>query len=425
MSAAIVGAGSSGIAAAKVLHERGMEFDCFEQSDQLGGLWRHRTKLGKTAAYSSLHINSSRRLSAYSDFPMPADWPDFPHRSQMAAYFDAYVERFGFRDRVRFETPVRRVSREGDRWRVSLEGGESSLYDAVIVANGHHWDPRWPEPMPPGHFDGEMLHSSAYDTPEPFADRDVVVVGLGNSAVDIAAELGRVARSVILSTRRGAHIVPKTLFGRPIDHYPNDPRVPFALRRWAYGAAVRFVQGDMRRYGFPAPDHKFVGAHPTISDAILPAISHGRVKVKPGVEALLGGGVRFTDGSEAPAGVILWCTGYRVSFPFFDPEFLSAPNNELPLFHRIFHPDHPGLYFLGLLQPLGSTIPLAEAQAQWIADTLQGRYRLPPPEQMRARMERERREMAERYVRSDRHTMQVDHHTYLYEIRREQRRGRL
>src|SRR5690606_15007318 len=109
--------------------------------------------------------------------------------------------------------------------------------------------------------------------------------------------------------------------------------------------------------------------------------------------------------------------------PFFDPSFLSAPDNDLPLFRRVFHPDHHSLFFVGLLQPLGAIMPLAEAQSEWIADYLAGRYALPPLEAMLADMERERRTMRERYVASPRHTMQVDFDDYLRDLAKERREG--
>ena len=150
-SVCVIGAGSSGIAAAKALHERGIPFDCFEKSDRVGGNWVFGNKNGMSSAYRSLHINTSRERMEYSDYPMPSDYPDFPHHSQIASYFDAYVDHFGFRDRIMFETGVEHASREQDGvWTVALEGGETRRYDALLVANGHHWNPRWPEPAFPG-----------------------------------------------------------------------------------------------------------------------------------------------------------------------------------------------------------------------------------------------------------------------------------
>src|SRR6202521_1516303 len=158
--ACVIGAGSSGITAAKALHERGIPFDCLEKSDRVGGNWVFANKNGMSPAYPHLFINTPRPRMEYSDFPMPESYPDFPHHTHIAAYFEDYVDHFGLRERITFETGVRHAQREeGGVWRVELESGESRSYDALLVANGHHWNPRWPEPAFPGaeDFEGEQL----------------------------------------------------------------------------------------------------------------------------------------------------------------------------------------------------------------------------------------------------------------------------
>ncbi len=186
---------------------------------------------------------------------------------------------------------------------------------------------------------------------------------------------------------------------------------------------LRTVVGDMERYGLPKPDHPFGSAHPTVSDDALSRIAHGEITPKPNLAALTERTVRFTDGSEVAADVVVYCTGYKVTFPFLDPGLIAAPGNDLPLFRRVFHPDVGGIYFVGLLQPLGAIMPLAELQSQWICDHLAGRYLLPPRSELRADMEAERAAMFKRYVASKRHTMQVDFEDYVLGVRQERRRG--
>src|SRR5690606_20033300 len=190
-------------------------------------------KNGMSACYRGLCINTSKRRMEYSDFPMPDDYPDFPRHDQIAAYFESYVDHFGFRRRIHFERAVAKVERAAGAWSVTLEDGEVRRYDAVVVANGHHWDPRWPEPRFPGHFDGIELHSHDYRDPEPFRGKRVVVLGMGNSAMDIAVESSEMAERTFLAARRGAWILPKYFFGRPADTLPLDPRIPFEARRRA------------------------------------------------------------------------------------------------------------------------------------------------------------------------------------------------
>src|SRR5688572_3634075 len=130
----VIGAGSSGIAAAKALHERGFDFDVYEKSDRVGGNWVFRNSNGMSSSYATLHINTSRERMEYPDFPMPKSYPDFPHHSHIARYFDDYVDFFGFRDAIRFETGVERADRRPDGlWEVSTDKGETKTYDALVV----------------------------------------------------------------------------------------------------------------------------------------------------------------------------------------------------------------------------------------------------------------------------------------------------
>ncbi len=428
----IIGAGSSGITACQVLQERGIPFDCFELGSEVGGNWRYRNDNGLSAAYRSLHINTSRGMMAYRSFPMPEDLPPYPNHWQIAAYFDSYVGHFGLRDRISFRTEVTSVApAPAGSWEVtiqSVDGGERETrrYRAVLVANGHHWDPRWPEPAYPGAdtFTGEQIHAHAYDEPDVFVGKRVLVLGIGNSACDIAVESSRIADATFLSMRRGAYIIPKFFGSRPVDETagPWFSRLPFVVQRTLMTAMLRSAQGKVTDYGLPKPDHRLLEAHPTVSSELLPRLGHGDITVKPNIDRLENHDVVFADGSRERIDLVVYCTGYKISFPFFAPELISAPDNHIPLYRRVVSPEHPGLYFIGLLQPLGAIMPLAEAQANWVADILEGKVKLPGRGLMRAVIEREDRRMRERYVASKRHTIEVDFQPYLRTIARERRR---
>jgi hypothetical protein len=186
---------------------------------------------------------------------------------------------------------------------------------------------------------------------------------------------------------------------------------------------LKVAVGDMERYGLPKPDHELGAAHPTISDDILSRIAHGEIEPKPNIAGLTAKTVRFADGSEVEADIVVYCTGYRVTFPFLDPGLISAPDNDLPLFRRVFHPALDNVFFIGLLQPLGAIMPLAAAQSEWVCDYLAGRYALPAAPALRADMEAERQAMFARYVPSKRHTMQVDYDDYLAALGKERKHG--
>ncbi len=424
----LIGAGSSGIAAAKALHERGIDFDCFEKSDRVGGNWVFENKNGMSAAYRDLFINTSRPRMEYSDFPMPESYPDFPHHTQIAAYFEEYVDHFGFRESIVFETGVEHVSRDAQGvWTVELDTGETRRYAALLVANGHHWLARWPEPAFPGSdsFAGVQMHAHSYIDNAIFAGKRVVVLGMGNSAMDIAVESSYVAERTYLAARQGVWIVPKYVFGKPVDQLRNDPRIPFKLRQRFIQQVVKSYAGPPERYGLPKPTHRFGEAHPTISGRILDRIQHGTIVPKPNIASLEGSSVRFVDGSEVEADVVVYCTGYKISFPFFDEDFIAAPDNHIELFRRVFHPDIDNVFFIGLLQPLGAIMPLAEAQGAWVGDYLLGDYALPDDAALRGDIAADQAAMRERYVASKRHTIQVDFDDYLYALAKERHAGAL
>ncbi len=421
----VIGAGSSGIAACQVLHERGIPFDCFETGSQIGGNWRYLNDNGMSSAYRTLHINTSTRQMQYASYPMPAELPAYPNHFQIAAYFDDFVDHFGFRDQITFNTEVTAVVPGDGGYDVTVRDRESgaertSTYRSVLVANGHHWDPRWPEPDFPGTFTGERVHSHFYKTFDPYVGKRVLVLGIGNSACDIAVELSRVADRTVLAMRRSAHVLPKFLFGVPTDHLTTSPiaSIPLWLQRLSLRTLLALSRGKVTSYGLPKPDHKVLSAHPTVSDDILTRIGHGDIAVKPNITRFDDSFVEFDDGSREEIDVVVYCTGYRITFPFLAEDIVPTVDNEVALYKRVVQPDHPGLYFLGLIQPLGAIMPLAEAQAHWIADLITGTATLPPKAEMGREIRGYRERMRRRYVASKRHTIEVDFQEYLADLKR-------
>jgi len=428
----VIGAGSSGIAACQVLNARGIAFDCFEKGSEVGGNWRYENDNELSSAYRSLHINTSRGLMAYKTYPMPDDYPDYPNHFQIARYFDDYVDHFSLREKICFRSEVVSVIPVDGEWEVIIQApdGEREVhrYRAVLVANGHHWDPRWPEPPFPGsdQFEGEQIHVHHYREPEMLEGKRVLVLGIGNSATDIAVESSRIAEKTFLAMRRGAYVMPKYLNGKPTDEAASKllTMMPLSVQRFVLGRMLGLTAGDMTAYGLPKPDHKLLEAHPTVSAELLSRLGHGDIEVKPNIDRFVDArAVRFVDGSEEEIDLVVYCTGYKITFPFFDENLISAPENHLPLYRRVISIEHPGLYFIGFIQPLGAIMPLAEAQAEWVGDLLGGCGTLPSPSEMRAEIQAEEARMRKRYVSSKRHTVQVDFQPYLREIRRERKRA--
>ena len=432
--ACIIGAGSSGIASCQVLHARGIPFDCFEAGSDVGGNWRYNNDSGMSSAYRSLHAKSSRRCMQYAAFPMPDNYPDYLSHEVIAKYLDDFVDNFGFRARIQFRTEVTKARPgAGGGWDVTVRQRDTGTmrterYGAVLVANGHHWDPQYPEPAFPGAdtFTGEQIHSHDYRTPEPFAGKRVLVLGIGNSACDVAADCSQVAARTLLAVRRGTHIVPKYLFGRPTDHLTLmrlGTRAPARLQSLAVALLIRIAQGKVTKYGLPRPDRPVLCAPPTVSDSLLSKLDHGNIVVKPTIDRFDGDRVCFVDGSAEPVDVVIYCTGYKISFPFLDEALTGAGGHHVPLYRRVVPPRRPGLYFIGLVQPIGALMPIAEIQSEWVADLLQGRAKLPPEHQMNREIARYHEATAKRYGRSARHIIQVDFLAYLRELRRERQMG--
>jgi cation diffusion facilitator CzcD-associated flavoprotein CzcO len=430
----IIGAGSSGITACQALQARGIDFDCYEAGSGIGGNWRYLNDNGMSSAYKSLHINTSREVMEYRSFPMRHDYPTYPSHYQVAEYFDRFVDHFGLRDRIHFATEVASVvPADNGEWDVTVRrheasGTETHRYPAVLVANGHHWDPRWPEPPFPGAdtFTGVQTHSHDYKTFDDYVGRRVLVLGIGNSACDIAVETSKVSDRTFLAMRRGAHVVPKYLFGIPTDHLTTSPLGHMRygrVQRGIAGLILRVARGDVTKYGLPKPDHKLGQAHPTVSDELLVRLGHGDITIKPNIARLDGDTVHFVDGSSERIDVVVYCTGYKITFPFLDPTLLEAHDNEISLFHRVVDPEHAGLYFIGLVQPIGAIMPLAEAQAEWVADLIEGRAALPSRAEMRREIAAYHRTLHKRYVRSKRHTIEVDFLEYFAELRKERAEG--
>ena len=430
----IIGAGSSGIAAAKTLHQAGIPFDCFEKGSGVGGNWRYGNDNGMSSAYRSLHINTNRNMMAYSDYPMPTEYPIFPHHSQIIRYFDSYVDHFGFRDKIQFNTSVENVSRtatgEGEPWayEITTNTGLTRTYKHLVVANGHHWNPRYPDPAFPGTFAGETLHSHDYKLPEQIRDRKLLIVGIGNSAVDIACEAARqYGDTVTISTRSGAHIIPNWLMSLPFDSLANafTSRLPMPLQRALLGFSLRLARGRQQDYGVPVPNRPLLSEHPTISQDLLSLAGRGLVNFKPNIYRFEGRDVLFTDGTREAFDLIIYATGYKVTFPFFRVDFFNVEQtNDLQLYRRVVHPDFAGLYFLGLVQPLGAIMPLAETQSIWLAKLINGQCHLPDHDTMLRSIRDESLKNKRRYKTSVRHTLQVDFHPYKQSLEREMRRNR-
>jgi hypothetical protein len=419
---AIIGAGISGLTAGKMLADYAIDYTCFESSDRIGGNWAFGNPNGHSSAYRSLHIDTSKHQLSFRDFPMPADYPDFLHHTLVKEYLESYAAAFDLKDNIEFETGVTHAQRLPDGgWELELAGGGRQRFDLLVVANGHHWDPRLPDF--PGEFTGETLHAHHYidpKTPLQFSGKRILVVGLGNSAADIAVELSSrtLENELTLSTRSGAWIVPKYVAGKPADkYYRTSPYVPLSWQRKVAQWAQPILSGRPEDLGLPTPNHKFFEAHPTQSMELPFRLGSGDVIAKPNIDRLDGDTVHFVDGTSGQFDIIVYATGYNITFPFFDPDFISAPENRIDLYKRMFYPGIDDLLFAGFAQSTPTLFPFVESQARLIGAYAAGRYRLPSVAEMRRVISADMRKYTGHMVDRPRHTQQVDYFLYEHDMR--------
>ncbi len=343
---------------AKALGEAGVAYVQVEATGDVGGNWAH-------GVYETAHIISSRLTTQYDDFPMPADWPDFPSGQQMHAYLRSYAEHFHLGDRIRFHAEVQQVSPTPEgRWAVRF-ADRTEHYRGVVVCNGHHWAkvyPRWTHA-----FAGEVLHSKDYKRPEQLTGKRVLVLGGGNSGCDLVSEAARVGAAADWSLRRGYWFLPKTFFGAPSVELMK-PWLPLVVQKSVVKMLLRVVVGDYQDYGLPAPDHDLFEAHPSISTEVFHYLKHGRIRPRPDVERVEGRTVHFVDGSTAEYDTIALGTGFDVSFPFLAPGVVPVIGKVPQLYAGMLRPEHRHLWVMGSFQARYGIGPLLRPLGLLLAD---------------------------------------------------------
>ena len=421
----MIGAGPSGLTALKNLRELDILATAFERDADVGGNWHYHGSA--SSVYDSTHLISSKRQTEYVDFPMPDDYPPYPSRQQALDYLRSYTDHFRLRDHIALGCEVESVTHDGRHWQVQIAGESTPrTFSAVIVANGHHAEPLYPEL--PGQFAGDVLHSKQYKTPDLLAGRRVLVVGAGNSGCDIAVEAAKYASAAFISMRRGYHFLPKFLRGKPIDvagEFLHRWGVPLWARRFIARGMIHVAVGPLENYGLPKPDHKLFESHPIVNSQLLYELGHGRLSVKPDVYELCGNEVKFTDGTSEPIDLIIYATGFKVSFPFLDPGLILDQRGLPRLYLNAFHPQRDDLFVAGLIQPDSGLWGLADLQCRIIARYLHGLWHDSQSVAWFQRLKSAGRVdlgHGVRYVDSPRHALEVEYYGYRQRLRKLLRR---
>ena len=415
----IVGAGPGGIAAARAFLANGLSVDVYERHTAIGGIWDQDNP--GSPMYDSAHFISSRDQSGYRGHPMPLSYPDYPNHRQVLAYVREVAEASGVVEHVRLGVGVEAAEQDAEgRWQVRLSSGQSRSYRTLTCASGTQWHPSWP--MIAGRFAGTLLHSSAYRHASIFDGRRVLVVGAGNSGVDIACDAAPRASRTVISMRRGYHLVPKHIFGVPADAFASSgPQLPVRVAQAVLPRLLKIAGGDPTRSGWPAPDHKLFESHPIVNDQILHHLRHGDIAVRPGVARFDGDTVQFTDGTHESFDTVVLATGYHTEVPYLDRSCFAWKGARPALYLRLWSPDHDGLAAIGFTEGDGGAYALFDTMADAIARS--ARLLVEDPEtyaRFRRRIQGNDPDVSGgvRYVPSDRHAAYVHLPAYRHQLDR-------
>lgn len=412
----LIGAGPAGLIMARTLIAEGVPFDWFERQPDVGGIWTMDEP--GSPMYASAHFISSKYTSGFVGYPMPSEYPDYPSWEQIRDYIRAFARDFGLYDHVTLGVGVERAeSLAGDRWMVTLSTGEQREYDGLIACPGVTWHPNVPELVGAESFNGHIRHSNTYRTPEEFVGKRVLIVGAGNSGVDIACDAARSASQAYLSVRRGYRFVPKHIFGLPTDAVLYGV-IPPPKGVSLSGDPTRMIDafvGDVTRLGLPAPDHALLESHPIMNTQVIHYLQHGDLTITPDVARLDGSRVAFVDGTSVEVDLILLATGYEYLLPFLDTNLLTWNRGRPDLYLNIFSREQDSLYVLGFVEFAGAAYTRFDEMAQMIAMDIRaretGRFR----DDLRALKASDTPDLSGgmRYVDSDRHTAYVQVDTYV------------
>lgn len=417
---AVIGAGAGGLCAARHLLAAGIDVEVFELGSYIGGLWVYENDNGRSPTYRSLHINSEAAVTAYPDFPFPEGTKLFPSHEQVREYLLAYADHFGVTEHIRFNTEVRDVTplEEGRGWGVTLGDGTEKIFDGVVAAAGHQADPS--NPPFADDFTGRYLHAHSYRTPEPFLGDRVLVIGTGNSGLDIADDVCGVAETTLLAARSPVLIMPRMLLGVPTARVLKKLErrwMPWPVRRWLRITVSRLVHGPMERWGFVTPRTE---THPAGHQTIMAHIAYERIKVRPGVASVAGTRVTFEDGATEDVDTMIAATGYELRLPFLDDELLPIRDRRVDLYKRVVPPGLQGLYLVGYFNVGGgANIRMMDIQARWVTALETGETHLPDETTMRRWIEEEKAEIARRFPDSPRYGLELDPVDYPKSIREE------
>ncbi|MCH2224497.1 MAG: NAD(P)-binding domain-containing protein [Crocinitomicaceae bacterium] len=359
---AIIGAGFSGLAMANALKKKNIDFEVFDANEKIGGNWYN-------VVYNSGHTITPAKMMEFPDFKMPEYFPVFPSKNQILDYLNDFVEKMGLVEHIHQNHAVKSIKKKGDqKWVVLFENGKQEKYTGIILAIGLFRQPMIPTYE--GEFSGEILHSSQYKSPDVLRGKNVLVVGAGNSGVDIAVESGLNADRTDVSLRDTPWIIPKTLGKRPITDYLS-PSIPKWMKKSILKIGHNVMFGNIESYGMPKPNHKLFTKPPTVNESFIHSLKHGRFNPKTEIKNYEGKKVNFKDGTSQEYDTIIFATGYRPSYKILEEDVIPYENNRPTLVHGVFTPLKKGIYVIGSGVPNNGIGPVVYANANLIAKAIE------------------------------------------------------
>ncbi|CAD5208381.1 unnamed protein product [Bursaphelenchus xylophilus] len=403
---AIVGAGVSGLPSARWAKEYGYDPVIFELRDNLGGLWYYTDDKTEFSCVSRKTImNTSKEMTAFSDFPPPANAPWYLHNSRMLEYLHAYAEHHDLLKYCRFSHRVTRIERSPNfdktgEWIVEFRDGngevKSEVFQAVLLCTGRQSVPKIPNDYPgQSGFEGGIVHSKDCKDFSHYKNKNVLCVGLGNSGIEQTCEISQVAKKCFLSTRNGTWILGRIDNDIPIDIMANTRLIAYLgkiLGPRAYGFLIeRMMRKSFNHqiYGLK-PEHRVINQSPAvISDELKLRLASGQIAVKPGLKQFNSNSIEFVDGSVEPIDEVVFSTGYSCSFEYVeDGKLIPKDYEKLDLWKNMFPVSlaemekPPTLAVIGLLELTGSLGPASELQARAFFEVITGNIKLPSTDQM-------------------------------------------
>ncbi|WP_264072794.1 flavin-containing monooxygenase [Mycobacterium palustre] len=388
----MIGAGPSGLVGARWLAAQGFEPTIFEQGTSLGGQWAALD--GSSGIWPSMHTNSSRTMTAFSDLEHDGG-SVYPSNRDILDYLHRYADKFALRPRIRLRTRVDLISADQHGWRVSHADGEDH-FERVVVASGRFNEPVIPDIEGLDTFcgSGGALPTFRYRDGIAYRGKRVLVAGCAISALEIASELAQLgAARVVVTQRRQRYVVPKFVAGVPTDQmlYTRygvlaEERLPpeDIDRQWRQ--TVLGAAGRPEQYGAPSADPSVAAAGVTLSQHYLPLVAEGRIAVRPWISSVSGATVTFADNRAEQFDAIFFGTGFKLRLPFLSAEIraiLDADAVHMDAYRYTFHPDLPGLAFMGMWDQAGGYFVPLELQARWIAYTWGGAIPAPTEAEQR------------------------------------------